>query len=113
MDIQNANAVPRVAAPKNTRALLLFSDSIDAHIAALHAACRDLLAQKDANGAPTREVRIEIRSSLDPAAPSEYSSPTTDRSIECWDHTYPCGKDPNGYVYCSVRVCMIVESVSS
>lgn len=80
MDIQNANAVPRLGMAKNTRALLLFSDSIDAHIAALHAACRDLLAQKDANGAPTREVRIEIRSSLDPAAPSEYSSPTTDRS---------------------------------
>ena len=108
MSTQNGKPSNRTSDRKPNRALMEFDDSIHAHVADLHAACRDLLSHQDQTDTSSpHEVRIEIRSSLDRPESSAYGLPAADSSMECWDHTYPCGKGPNGYIYCTVRVCML------
>jgi hypothetical protein len=98
--------------PNNTNELVKFKDSINEQVAAVHAACRDFLAQQGQTGASVpREIRIDIRVSLDaPESPARAS--LAERSIECWDRTYVCGKGPSGYTYCTQRLCMIVDPVT-
>lgn len=98
----------------NTRALMEFKDGINEHIDALHTACRDFFArQGESNKSVPREIRIEIRSSLDGPESPKRALANDERSVECWDYDYICGKYANGDpIYCSVLICIIVGPVT-
>lgn len=102
-----------MAVKSNAHTLREFTESINEQVAALHAACRDLLARQDQSEklAP-REIRIEIRSSLDDPESRTPVLATMERSIECWNHSYVCGESAEGYIYCSQEVCMIVGPIT-
>lgn len=96
-----------------TRSLSELTDSINEQVAALHAVCRDFLARQDRGENPVpREIRIDIRSSLDDPESQTRALTTAESSMECWDHTYVCGKSAAGYIYCTNKVCMIVGPVT-
>jgi hypothetical protein len=113
MDSQHEKPTKNMIDRNNTSVLVKFKDSINEQVAAIHAACRDFLArQGQTDTSVPREIRIDIRVSLDaPESPSR-ALVSADSSMECWDHTYPCGKSPSGYIYCTQRVCMIVGPVT-
>jgi hypothetical protein len=91
-----------------------FKDSINEHVVALQAACRDFMAKQGATNNPaSREIRIDIRTGLDDPESPTRGRVSDDRSAECWEHVYVCGHFLNGEpYYCSVRVCMIVGPIT-
>jgi hypothetical protein len=97
----------------NARTLSEFKDSINEQVAALQAVCRDFLArQGQTEKNVPHEIRIEIRSSLDDPESRTRVLATAESSMDCWDHTYICGKSTSGYIYCSQKVCMIVGPIT-
>ena len=102
-----------MVAQNYARTLGEFTESINEQVAALQAACRDFLAQQGQTKKNVpREIRIEIRSSLDDPESQTRVLATAERSMDCWDHTYVCGKSESGYIYCSHKVCMIVGPIT-
>lgn len=79
-----------------------FRQGISEQISAIFAAGREILDNGSGAEMPTG-VRVELSVGPDPA-----ESSAANRSVECWDHTYVCGKSTSGYIYCTNRVCMIV-----
>ncbi len=85
-----------------------FQTAIAEHVAAIQKAARDRLASMDSNNenAPST-FRIEIGVGRDPKAES-----AVNRSVDCYDEDYICGKSASGYIHCTAHVCMIVGPVT-
>lgn len=79
-----------------------FRRDVRDQIEAILTAGRDMLEHGSGGELPTG-ARVELSVGANPA-----EDDATIRSVDCWDHTYACGKSPSGYIYCTVRVCMIV-----
>lgn len=100
-------------AKNSARTLSEFADSINEQVNALQATCRDFLArQEQTEKRSPREIRIALRSSLDDPESQTHVLATAERSMDCWEHTYVCGKSTSGYIYCTATVCMIVEPIT-
>jgi hypothetical protein len=88
------------------RDLLEFKDSINEQVEALQAAARELLAkQGEANKPVARDIRVEIRISLDqPESPERSPARPV---MECYFHTYVGGHMADGApIYVIERVCL-------
>jgi hypothetical protein len=110
MNTQNKKSREETDGRKSANMLVEIKGRIDQHVAAVHDACRDYLAQQEKSEASAlREITIEIRVSLDEPKSPLFDAPKT--SMECWDSTYICGKSPTGYTYCTKRICVITEPV--
>lgn len=94
------------ASDETRRVLFDLAESVTSHVAALQAAGRDLLMRRANAGMPVpTEIKFEIK--VGPGGDQPTTDPLLRQSVECWDHTYACGKSESGYVMCTAHVCMI------
>jgi hypothetical protein len=81
--------------------LLGFLHDVDGHIGAIQEAARDRMLRQSAagNGAPS-EIRVEIATgpNADPGQ-ATFDADLTPATVTV---SYPCGKGPTGYIYCTV-----------
>ena len=103
---QHGEFTIRSSARDSQQTLSDFREQVSEQVAAIQAAARELV-QGSAGASALTGMDIQIGVGPDPKA-----ARFDNTSVNCWDEDVICGKSTNGYIHCTVHVCMQVGPIT-